>query len=49
MASEREESFFGPIARGAEPVGAEADPRQKSYQREAMEDSWLADTHAADR
>ena len=42
MMAEREEGLLGAVARRAEAVGAEADPRQERDQREAMEDFGIA-------
>ena len=36
MVPQREEGLLGTITRGAQTVGAQADPREKRHQREAM-------------
>ena len=43
MMSEREERLLGTVAGRAQAVGAQADPREKRDQREAMEDFGIAD------
>src|SRR5208337_4253874 len=43
MMPEREEGLFWPVARGAQPVGAETDPGEKRDQRKAVKDLGIAD------